>query len=155
RVTISGLNSTQTAGHPDGFSVTFENRSKQPIVDLHSAFVVHLDGLQPGAVRIFRNGAELIPSSNNGDLVFTDPEPWFSIDRTQMQRRYQIFFQPEAPTGDGELAAVALAANGSQLGSDSASFALRAGDGRATPTPSHSVSPAATVNVPIPTGPAV
>jgi hypothetical protein len=153
RVTVSGLNSTQTAGHPDGFSVRFENRSRQPIFNLHSAIVVHLDGVQPGQVHIYRNGGELPSSSNGGDLVFTDPEAWLGLARAQ--RSYQILFQPEAPTGHGELAAIALDGNGNQLGSDGTSFGLRAGDGRATPTPSHSASPAATVNVPLPTGPGV
>jgi len=153
RVSVSGLNSTQTSDHPDGFSVRFENPSKQPIINLHAVIVVHLDGVQPGQVHIFRNGGELPLSSNGGDLVFTDPQPWLGLARAQ--RSYQILFQPDAPTGHGELAAIALDGNGTQLGSDSTSFGLRAGDGRATPTPSHSASPAATVNVPLPTGPGV
>ena len=158
-VSLSGLNSTQTAGDqtPDTFSVRFQNHTKQTFSNVHAAFLVEVPGLPPESVRILHNDRELARSTNSAGVVFTEDEPVSQLPllpgrSVQPRTPYTVVFDASTPAGHGKLTAFALV-NGQQMGSDASSFNLRSAVG-ATPshTPSHSPSAAATVPVPLPSG---
>jgi len=155
QVTLGGLSSSYTAGQrPDSFQVRLTSRLKQSLLtDVHIAFDVQMDGLQPDSVAITRgSGSPLSKTTNGNDVIFTDPEPIFLQAGKSISRNYNLAFAPQTPEGDGQLTAIALV-SGAQAGSDSASFSVR---GSTNPTrgasPSPSVSPPPTVSVPLPSG---
>lgn len=156
QVNLGGLNSTQNAGsgRPDNFSVTFKTQDRQQVGQtVRSVLVVHLAGLQQDAVHITGRFGELPKSSSGDGVTFTDPEAiLFLGGRTSASRSYQILFDAGAPNGQGQLDAFAVTTDGSQQGSDSAGFTVRAGNAVPTQGPSPSSSPAPTVPVQIPSG---
>jgi hypothetical protein len=159
QVSIGNLSSSFTAGsRGHSFTVRLTNKTKANIVNPHVALAVHLDGLSPDQVDITRTFGGLPKSNNGGDVVFTDPEPATTLPLTpgrSISRTYTLTFGPQAPSGQGQLTAIALSSDNSELGSGSAGFSVHSGNPAATasptPGPSHSASPAATVPVAEPT----
>jgi hypothetical protein len=155
QVSMGGLSSSYTAGQrPEPFQVRLTSRLKQGLAsDVRVSFDIQMDGLQPDWVAITRGGGFPLNKTTNGnDIIFSDPEPILLRAGGSASRNYNLAFAPQTPEGDGQLTAIAVA-GGSQAGSDSASFSVRASTNPtrgASPFPS--VSPPPTVNVPLPSG---
>jgi hypothetical protein len=152
QVSMSGLSSNQTAGaRPDGFQVRLTSKLRQSqVTDLHIAFDVQMNGLQPDFVTITRGNFPMSETTNGADVIFTDPEPLVLLPTRSITRNYNISFSAQTPEGGGQLTAIAFVGQ-AQVGSDSAGFSVHGGNGQPTPTPSHSASPPPTVPVPEPT----